>query len=142
MLGLPLVYVGAMTNNRKNKKSGPIFTITPTGISEQRISNKNFDDQINIFKKGRTKWVKKFGGQIHRFQPIKTRDWRNIKKVKSIKYEYTLDKILFSEETYYFYCNDQLFHAKSLVRPNEYPNAQLDIHKMLNTFRCKKVETI
>ena len=142
MLGLPLVYVGAMKKDREGKKSGPIFTITPTGITEMRTSKESFDEKINVFKRGRTKWVNKLGGKIHNFQSLKTTDWKNIKSVKSIQYKYTLDKTLFIEKTYYFYCKDQLFHAKSLVRPNEYPNALNEMDEMLSSFKCKTTELI
>jgi hypothetical protein len=132
MLGMPLVVVGPM------KESGrPTITITPTNIHDIGFKKELMQKDYPAYREGRLSWLKDMGGESVGIFPYQMEKWPHIPEVHHYGHSYVLNNIHYVEHSYYFTCEKQIYHVKSLYRAEEFKGEEAKIESVAKSFECK-----
>lgn len=130
--GVPL-----MLFSPKSPKGGRIsLTVMPTPYSFKKINSKELKKRQNEYREGRERYLSKMNGSSVKFFPYEVQKWSDVKEVHTIGYQFNLKNVLYTENSYYFQCNDQFFVMKSLYRENSFGKKRSEILSMIKSFRC------
>ena len=131
--GVPL-----MLFSPKSPKGGRIsLSVMPTPYSFKNIDSKTLKKKQSEYKDGRERYLSKINGKSVKYFPYEVQKWKDVKEVHTIGYQFNLKNVLYTENSFYFQCNDQFFVLKSLYREKSFKNQKKNINSLIKSFRCK-----
>ena len=109
----PLMFVGPDLKKSRFHSVVDIFTIE--SLPKELLDSEKFDGYIKIFEKGKRDWVAEKAGEFREIFPYAKLHWKNAQLVHQLKFSYELEGNGFTEESFYFLCDEIPMHAKALI---------------------------
>ncbi len=114
----------------------PVFSVNKTTLKDYSFNKQQLESSQVNYQSGRKDWLKKNKGRLLRFIPYKEVNWKHIKKVQSIGYNYILLDESFEERTYFFKCAGKVFNYTTLMTLNEKRIYKSVVDKILESTKC------
>mgnify|MGYP003665797845 CR=1 FL=1 len=132
--GVPLMLYGP-----KSPKGGRIsLSVMPTPYTVKKFDKKELKSTQGEFREARKRHLSKVNGEAVKFFPYEVKKWKGVKEVHTIGYQFKLKNILYTENSFYFQCNNQFFVMKSLYRENSFGDQRDSINNLVSSFKCGK----
>lgn len=132
MLGLSLVLVGPSKDNQRMS-----ISVTATGVEDLKLNTEKLNSDQNRWFLGRKRFVEKLSGVITKKFEYKKISTANLPVIHKIGYQYQVENRVFESYSYYYNCNKQLYHVKSLGEVQLFPEFSKTSDHFLNTLDCK-----
>lgn len=136
MFEVPLIVVGP--KEKRNGDQGRFtLSVVPTEVENLKLDAKGLEKKYFKYKEGRKKWLSKLNGKVNYFFPFKHEKWaKNIEAFKA-GYEYTLNNVIYVEDSFYVNCSNRLYVLKALYRKNVFDNEREKYQKIIKEFDCR-----
>jgi hypothetical protein len=108
LFGIPFIYFAPKQNGQRSN-----ISFTDTG-AELELDVKTLSANQKDYQAGRKKWAEQVGASIIDFAPYQSFQNKNGHKVHNIGVNYTHEKKVYSEKSYYIECRGKLLFSKSL----------------------------
>jgi hypothetical protein len=132
MFGLPLVFVGPSRDNQRIT-----ISVTATGIEDLMLNPDKLESDQNRWFLGRKRFVEKLNGVITKKFEYKKISSANLPVIHKIGYQYQVENRVFESYSYFYNCNKQLYHVKSLGEIQLFPDFSKTSDHFLNSLGCK-----